>query len=182
MLRLFEESAAQYGVQTRHVGLAAMNLQMCRGCLACFRTGRCVHNDGLNELFAEIEASDGIVLGSPVYYGSVTAQMKSFLDRGGLLGEAHGRSLRGKFGGSVTVARRWGHLTVQAELMLWFDRVEMVHIGCGWCSATSSDANDISADEEGLKYPARLAENFAGVWNLTGSGNHLFNPKGEVER
>lgn len=148
-------------IATTTVELRNCDLQMCRGCLACFRTGRCIHQDGLNELMARLEQADGIILASPVYYGSVTAQLKTFMDRVGLLGEAHDRSLRGKFGGSMSVARRWGHLTVQAEMMLWFDRVEMVHVGCGWCSATSTDANDISGDDEGLRYPERLAENFA---------------------
>ena len=117
--------------------------------------------DNNTAIIAEIEAADGLILGSPVYYGSVTAQLKTFMDRIGLLGEAHGRSLRGKIGGSVSVARRWGHLSVQAELMLWFDRVEMVHVGCGWCSATSTDANDISSDAEGATYPERLADNIS---------------------
>lgn len=167
MLALFAEAGAEYGFEMKTIELRTMNLQMCRGCLACFKTGRCIHQDGLNELMAEIEASDGLVLASPVYYGSVTAQLKTFLDRIGLIGEAHGRSLRGKLGGSITVARRWGHLGAQAAIMLWMDRVEMVHVGCGWCSATSTDANDISADVEGLRYPARLAENFVSLLKKT---------------
>ena len=161
MLSAFAEAAKKHDISVRIVELRKMKLAMCRGCLNCFKTGRCVHDDGINELMAEIEAADGLILGSPVYYGSVTAQLKTFMDRIGLLGEAHGRSLRGKIGGSVSVARRWGHLSVQAELMLWFDRVEMVHVGCGWCSATSTDANDISSDAEGATYPERLAENIS---------------------
>ena len=166
MLAEFEKAAAKYGIRTRRVDLREMDLQMCRGCLSCFKTGKCIHKDGLNDLITEIEQADGVVLASPVYYGSVTAQLKSFMDRIGLLGEAHGRSLRGKVGGSISVARRWGHLMVQAEEMLWFDRVEMVHVGCGWCSATSTNENDISGDTEGLGYPGRLAENFALLWGL----------------
>ena len=166
MLAAFTEAAAKYGIGVKTVELRLMKPAMCLGCLSCFKSGRCVHNDGLNELMAQIEASDGIVAASPVYYGSVTAQLKAVRDRIGLLGEAHGRSLRGKVGGSMSVARRWGHLTVQAEIMLWFDRCEMNHVGCGWCSATSTDANDISGDGEGLAYPARLAENMARLWGL----------------
>ena len=166
MLTIFADAAKQYGIETRKVELRQCDLLMCRGCLACFKTGRCVHEDGLNELMTEIEASDGLILAGPVYYGSVTAQLKTFMDRIGLLGEAHGRSLRGKTGGSISVARRWGHLSVQSQMMLWFDRVEMVHVGCGWCSATSTDANDISPDAEGVAYPRRLAENFAKLWGM----------------
>ncbi len=166
MLQIFADAAAEFGIETRTVKLQDMDLGMCKGCLVCFKTGKCVHKDGLNELVAEMETADGVVVASPVYYGSVTAQMKTFMDRSGLLGEAHGRSFRGKLGGSVTVARRWGHLGAQTDMMLWMDRIEMAHIGCGWCSATSTNANDISGDEEGLGYPVRLAENFARIWGL----------------
>ena len=166
MLREFAAAAARHGIAVKTVELRKMRPAMCLGCLSCFKTGRCVQDDGLNELMAEIEAADGIIAASPAYYASVTAQLKAVMDRIGLLGEAHGRSLRGKVGGSISVARRWGHLTVQAEIMLWFDRCEMNHVGCGWCSATSTDANDISGDAEGLGYPARLAENIARLWQL----------------
>ncbi len=166
MLERFAVAAKKFNIATETVELRNYDLRMCRGCLACFKTGRCIHQDGLNELMTRIEDADGVVLASPVYYGSVTAQLKTFMDRIGLLGEAHGRSLRGKIGGSMSVARRWGHLSVQAEMMLWFDRVEMVHVGCGWCSATSTDANDISTDAEGLRYPERLAENFNNLFQF----------------
>ena len=163
MLDLFQEAMAYLvpGIEFERYFLEEMHIQMCRACLTCFKTGACVLQDKVSEMVASLEKCDGLILASPVYYGSMTAQLKAVLDRIGLLSEAHGRSLRGKIGGSITVARRWGHLATQAELMLWFDRVEMVHVGCGWCSATSTNANNIATDDEGLGYPVRLAENIA---------------------
>ena len=166
MLKRFAAAAETFGIITKAVWLAEEDLRMCRGCLACFKTGKCIQRDRLNEIMDEVEKADGMVLASPVYYGSVTAQMKTFIDRVGLLSESHGHSLRGKIGGTISVARRWGHLSAQTQMMLFFDRVEMVHVGCGWCSATSTDANDISSDAEGLRYPVRLAENFARLWAI----------------
>ena len=101
MLERFARAASKFNIATETIELRTFNLQMCRGCLACFKTGHCVHQDGLNELMTRIENTSGVVLASPVYYGSVTAQLKTFMDRIGLLGEAHGRSLRGKIGGSI---------------------------------------------------------------------------------
>ena len=163
MLDIFQKAMAEQlpGVEFERYFLEEMHIQMCRACLTCFKTGECVFQDKVNEMVASLEKCDGLILASPVYYGSMTAQLKAVLDRIGLIAEAHDRSLRGKIGGSITVARRWGHLATQAELMLWFDRVEMVHVGCGWCSATSTNANNIDTDEEGLHYPVRLAENIA---------------------
>ena len=81
MLAAFTEAAAKYGIGVTTVELRKMKPAMCLGCLSCFKSGRCVHNDGLNELMAQIEAADGIVAASPVYYGSVTAQLKAVMDR-----------------------------------------------------------------------------------------------------
>lgn len=167
MLTLFQNAMSRLYPNTEFVRyfLEDMNVGMCRACLTCFKTGSCVMKDPVNQMVTELEQCDGLILSTPVYYGSMSAQLKAVLDRIGLITEAHNRSLRGKIGGSISVARRWGHLSAQAEMMLWFDRVEMVHVGCGWCSATSTNENDISSDTEGLLYPERLAENIGLLLN-----------------
>ena len=70
MLERFARAASKFNIATETIELRTFNLQMCRGCLACFKTGHCVHQDGLNELMTRIENTSGVVLASPVYYGS----------------------------------------------------------------------------------------------------------------
>lgn len=43
--------------------------------------GRCAVGDGLKPVFEKIERSDGLILGSPIYWGDVTAMMRAFLER-----------------------------------------------------------------------------------------------------
>lgn len=58
----------------------------CRSCFACKRLGgkhygRCVQNDDLKPILDEISKSDGVILGSPIYFSDVTGNMRCFLER-----------------------------------------------------------------------------------------------------
>ena len=61
--------------------LDAMRIGFCRGCKACAATGQCVQRDDMDLLIGELMAADVIVIGSPSYWGDVTAQLKTFIDR-----------------------------------------------------------------------------------------------------
>lgn len=58
----------------------------CKSCFACKRIGgkhygRCVQNDELKPILDEISKSDGVILGSPIYFSDVTGNMRCFLER-----------------------------------------------------------------------------------------------------
>ncbi len=58
----------------------------CKSCFACKRIGgkhygRCVQNDDLKPILDEISNADGVILGSPIYCGDVTGNMRCFLER-----------------------------------------------------------------------------------------------------
>ncbi len=74
------------GIETELVNLFDLNYQDCISCYACKLKnsksfGHCMVNDELKPLLERIEQSDGIVLGSPIYYGNLSGQMRSFTDR-----------------------------------------------------------------------------------------------------
>lgn len=95
-------SAREAGAETERVGLAGLKMDFCRGCVQCYRTGRCVSKDDLEPLKEKMLAADGIVLGSPVYIRSVTAQLKTLMDRCAFF--IHCFLLEGKYGASVATA------------------------------------------------------------------------------
>ena len=78
--------ARDAGAETKLVHLFDLDYRGCRGCHACKRLGspgfgRCVQNDGLRPLLEEAIAADVLLLGSPIYFGEVTAAMRGFLER-----------------------------------------------------------------------------------------------------
>jgi multimeric flavodoxin WrbA len=80
------EGAAAVGAATELFHLYELNYKGCISCFACKTKdgksyGRCAVNDDLTPLLKQVEDIDAIVFGSPIYYGSVTGEMKSFLER-----------------------------------------------------------------------------------------------------
>jgi len=86
MLRQVIEGAQSAGAETELVNLFDLDYKGCTGCCICKlkdkkNFGHCSVNDGLKPLLQSIEESDIIVLGSPVYYGNLSGQMRAFTDR-----------------------------------------------------------------------------------------------------
>jgi multimeric flavodoxin WrbA len=53
----------------------------CRGCNACSRDGRCIIRDGMDAVYAELDAADAIAVSTPVYFATVPAVLKTLYDR-----------------------------------------------------------------------------------------------------
>ena len=75
------ESASENGADTKFYKLIEMNISHCLGCFNCRETGTCVTNDDMQLMHQEIQASDAIIIGSPVYMWQVSGQTKQFMDR-----------------------------------------------------------------------------------------------------
>ncbi len=73
--------AADNGADTQLFDLAEMNIAPCTGCYECKKNGACILDDDMQKLYEQIQSSDAIVLGSPVYMWEMTAQTKAFVDR-----------------------------------------------------------------------------------------------------
>lgn len=130
----------------------------CDGCGACWETKKCPIDDDLEKVINELVKSDAIIIGSPVYYGTVSAQMKAFIDRSGELLGARGYPLKGKVGGALSVARRWGHITTWTTLLLYVLEMRLIVPGAGWGAATAMEPNQVMKDEEGVERAKELGD------------------------
>jgi multimeric flavodoxin WrbA len=85
LLQYAADGAASKGAETKFVHLYDISFKGCVSCFACKRKeGKsygCVLNDGLKPLLDEIAGADALILGSPIYFGSITGEMRSFLER-----------------------------------------------------------------------------------------------------
>ena len=161
-LREMEKVFAQNGVQTETVLLGNQAIRGCTACGACAKLGRCVFDDAVNELAPKLEAADGLVVASPVYYASANATLVAFLDR---LFYSTGFDKRMKVGASVVVARRGGCSATFDELNKYFTINGMpVASSQYWNSIHGLEPGDALEDGEGRQTMRTLATNLA--WML----------------
>ena len=87
MLQKFAEGAMSVSdqIEVKTVRLYGLDYKGCMSCMACKIKGKasniCKFKDALTPVLEEIAQADGLVLGSPIYFGDVTAQMRAFLER-----------------------------------------------------------------------------------------------------
>jgi len=97
------------------VQVGGKNIKGCNACGKCKKTGDgfCVIDDDIvNDCLSKMYESDGIIVGSPVYFGSVTPEAKALIDRAGYCARAGGYLLKRKVCTAVAAARRQGAVSV----------------------------------------------------------------------
>lgn len=77
----FANGAKESGNSVEIISLADKNIGFCKGCLACVKAQKCVINDDAAEIIGKMKEADVIVFATPVYYYSVSGQLKTMLDR-----------------------------------------------------------------------------------------------------
>ena len=142
--------------------LSGKNIKPCIGCETCVESHICViTDDDMAELYNELKSCDAVIIGSPVYYRNVTAQLKAAFDRS----FSHNRSdlLMGKPGGAITVGRGEGG-GQSMVLMIIYNYL----LSCGalpvpgelnGLSARADKPGDILKQERRLKQARILAQN-----------------------
>lgn len=90
------------GAQVELVDLTQWRIGYCVACGTCYRTGVCPLPDDFNPIHERVKAADGVVWGSPDYFQTVSAQMKTYIDRQADC--IHCQMMDGKYGCAVSVA------------------------------------------------------------------------------
>ncbi|MBR0462126.1 MAG: flavodoxin family protein [Erysipelotrichaceae bacterium] len=153
MTDVFEAEGVDYEI----VEIGTRDIRGCIACRKCHETGRCVFDDIVNETALKLKEADGLVIGSPVYYGSANGSLISLLDR---LFYSITFDLSMKVGASVVVARRGGLTATFDELNKYFTISEMpVATSCYWNQVHGHQKGEAGQDEEGLVVMKRLAMN-----------------------
>jgi multimeric flavodoxin WrbA len=160
---VFEELGKE-GIETEEVSFVGRKIQGCRACYKCFenKDGHCsVKDDFLNECLDKMVAADGILLGSPVYFADVTAEMKALIDRAGLVSMANGGLFKNKIGGSLAALRRTGGIYTTDSLNHFFLAMQMVIVGRG--IAIGRNIGEVENDAEGIQLVTLLGQRMAWV-------------------
>ncbi|MDI6644455.1 MAG: flavodoxin family protein [Methanobacteriaceae archaeon] len=125
------KAAESVGVDVEFINIGSMDLQPCIACDICKSTGECAIYDDMQSIIDKILLADGIIIGSPVYFGSMTSQTKMFMDRTRPLRSDF--KLKDKIGGAITVggARNGGQETTCAAIHHFMLIHDMIVVGDG---------------------------------------------------
>jgi len=154
---------AQQGLETEYISLHDKEILPCKACLTCAKEkNRCVQEDDFMPIFTAMARADGLLVGSPVYFGSATPNLMALLDRAGYVARQGDNVFFRKVGSPVVVARRAGVNFTYAQLQFWFVIMGMVVPGASyWPIAYGLKPGDVAQDAEGIKTVTQLAENMA---------------------
>ncbi|MFW3145764.1 MAG: flavodoxin family protein [Thermoplasmatota archaeon] len=112
----------------------------------------------------EEAASDGIILGSPVYFSNVTAETKALIDRTGRVVRANDYMLKGKVGAAVVAVRRAGSLPTFDAINHFFLVEQMIIPGSTyWNLGMGKEPGQVLNDEEGMENLRNLGENMSNL-------------------
>ncbi len=155
MIGVFREE----GVETELIQVGNKEIRGCVSCGKCSAAGKCVFDDPVNEIAQKFEKADGLVIGSPVYYGSPNGTLLSFLDR---LFYSTPWSKHFKVGAAVVSCRRGGNTASFDALNKYFTISSMpVASSTYWNQVHGHSAADVKKDLEGLQTLRNLARNMS---------------------
>ena len=147
------------GIEVETVQIGKQDVRGCIACNTCYKTGKCVFDDVVNELAPKFAEADGLVVASPVYYASANATLIACLDR---LFYSTPFDKTMKVGASVVVARRGGCSATFDELNKYFTISGMPVVSSQyWNSVHGASAGEAAFDAEGLQTMRVLARNMA---------------------
>jgi multimeric flavodoxin WrbA len=158
------------GIKTELVLLANHNVKPCIGCAKCkeLKNKTCaIKDDDFHIILQKMIEADGIIVGSPVYFGSATSQTTSLLHRAGYVSRNNGNIFKGKIGAPIVVGRRAGHNFTYAQLLFFFTVNDMIVPGSSyWNIAFGRQKGDVKGDEEGMETIKNFAVNMANLLNF----------------
>ncbi len=155
MVKIFDAES----IDTEIVQVGNKDIRGCISCGACASSSRCAFDDIVNELAPKLEAADGLVIASPVYYASANATLIACLDR---LFYSTNFDKTMKVGASVVVARRGGCSATYDELNKYFTISGMpVASSQYWNSVHGNSPGQAAEDAEGLQTMRTLARNMS---------------------
>ncbi len=152
----------EYGVETEVVSFAGMSIQSCNACGKCSETGKCDIEDGLNEIIDKIRTAQGLIVGTPVYFGTARGDVMAALQRIGYVSMRSNKFLSGMVGGPIAVARRGGQTSTIQEMLMFFLINDMIVPGSTyWNMVFGRLPGEVWKDPEGIETIRHFAANVA---------------------
>jgi multimeric flavodoxin WrbA len=153
------------GAECEYISLAGKTIHPCTGCWACTGSRECVFKDDMPPILEALRNCDGLILGSPVYFGMVSGALKNMMDRTVPLRPSYEErmELSGKVGGGIACGgfRNGGQETVLQNIhtFLLQQNMRVVSDGRGFSHAGATVVGEAKDDALGLRTVENLARN-----------------------
>lgn len=142
------------GIETEVISLAGMKLHDAMDITS--------GDDGFGSIIEKIKDADGLIVGGPVYWGTVRAQMMTALQRIAMASMQEDNFLSHKVGGPIAIARRGGSTTALQEMMMFYLSNDMIVPGSTYWNIVFGQApGEALQDEEGMNTIRHFGENTA---------------------
>ena len=152
----------EQGVEAEVISFAGMKIESCTACGKCSETGECDLQDGLNEIIKKVRSAQGLIVGSPVYFGTARGDVMSALQRIGYVSMHSNKFLSGMVGGPIAVARRGGQTLTLQEMLMFFLINDMIVPGSTyWNMVFGRLPGEVWKDQEGIDTIRHFAGNVA---------------------
>ena len=162
----------QEGIGAEIIQVGHLPVRGCIACGGCYKAGKCVFDDVVNEIAAKFQEADGLVVASPVYYASANATLTAVLDR---LFYSTRFDKRMKVGAGIAVARRGGCSAAFDQLNKYFTISGMPVVSSQyWNSVHGGAPGEAVRDEEGMQTMRTLARNMAFLMKSIELGREKF--------
>jgi len=124
------EAITERGYSCVQLRLSEKSIEPCNACNACAKSPRCPLEDDMLEVYGLLREARGVFVITPVYFGSVSAQLKALFDRTVLL-RRNGMALKGKVGAGASVggSRNGGQELAVHTIHAWMHIHGMLVVG-----------------------------------------------------
>jgi multimeric flavodoxin WrbA len=126
------QGAESLGAENETLVLKGDSVLPCMGCDHCHRKGSCVQKDAFESIKQKVKAADGLILASPNYIFSVSAQLKAFMDR--CCGVIHCLGFEGKYGASVVTSGGGDEPPIADYMNHFLMTTGIVPVGAVWAT------------------------------------------------
>ena len=163
---------ASEGIEIDYVHVGNKDIRGCIACGSCYKNGKCVFDDIVNETAEKFKNADGLVVASPVYYASANATLIAFLDRL-FFSTSFDKTM--KVGASFVCARRGG-TTASFDVVNKFFTISGMPIASSqyWNNIHGGAPGEAAEDAEGMQTLRVLARNMSFLIKSIALGKEKF--------
>jgi len=167
-------ASQKHAAQTEYITLHNRTIGFCNHCDFCVRKREgCIQKDGMEEIYERLKWADAVLIGTPVYQGTLSGQVKTMLDRCRALVASDPAALRNKVGAAAAVGgdRIGGQELAIRSILDFYVISEMIPVGGGSFGANlggtfwSKDkgADGVREDTDGIKSMHRTIDRLISV-------------------